>query len=152
MLIEPGAIKTEIWAKGRDEANEVEAQLDPAAVVQYQAHIDMVRRLIDHQDRVGIPAEKVARIPYALQPQVRGCVLPPPMSVRAPRLGLGRFDGAAAEIETDAERLSAVTVAVRKKATFVPRLSRLGHQRREPFARDCPLTGRAGQEDLEECN
>jgi len=62
VLVEPGSIKTEIWAKGHDQVNELEKQFDPAVVSQYRAHIDMAGRLIDHQDKIGIPAIKVARV------------------------------------------------------------------------------------------
>jgi NAD(P)-dependent dehydrogenase (short-subunit alcohol dehydrogenase family) len=60
-LIEPGSIKTEIWSKSRDQADELAARLAPEVLDQYQAHVAMVRSVVEAQDKIGIPAVKVAR-------------------------------------------------------------------------------------------
>jgi len=60
-LIEPGSIKTEIWAKGKDQADEMAEQLPPEAVARYSDHIAMVRSMVEAQDKAGIPPAKVAR-------------------------------------------------------------------------------------------
>jgi NAD(P)-dependent dehydrogenase (short-subunit alcohol dehydrogenase family) len=59
-VIEPGAIATPIWGKGRKTADRLEALLGPEAERLYGSELTRVRRLIDHQDKVGIPPAKVA--------------------------------------------------------------------------------------------
>lgn len=61
ILIEPGSIDTEIWAKGRRDAAEVEQPFPPEVVEQYRAHIDMARRMVDKQAKLATPPNKVAR-------------------------------------------------------------------------------------------
>jgi NAD(P)-dependent dehydrogenase (short-subunit alcohol dehydrogenase family) len=59
-VIEPGAIKTEIWEKGRETADQLERELPREAVDRYAPHIATIRRLIEMQDKQGIGPEKVA--------------------------------------------------------------------------------------------
>jgi NAD(P)-dependent dehydrogenase (short-subunit alcohol dehydrogenase family) len=59
-VIEPGAIATPIWAKGRETAERLEALLGPEGERLYGAGMTRVRGMIDHQERVGIPPAKVA--------------------------------------------------------------------------------------------
>lgn len=60
-VIEPGAIKTPIWQKGRREADELEQHLPPEARTYYASHIAAIRKDIDMQDRNGASPGKVAR-------------------------------------------------------------------------------------------
>jgi len=59
-VIEPGAVKTEIWEKGRQTADQLERQLPPEAVDRYAPHIAAIRKGIDMQDKGGVGPEKVA--------------------------------------------------------------------------------------------
>jgi NAD(P)-dependent dehydrogenase (short-subunit alcohol dehydrogenase family) len=61
-VIEPGAVKTEIWEKGRETAAQLERDLPSEAVARYAAHIAAVRKGIDMQDRGGVDAGKVAEV------------------------------------------------------------------------------------------
>jgi len=61
-LIEPGAIKTAIWDKGRALADELEASLGSDALEDYRPFVDAVRKGIEDQDRTGIPPLKVAEV------------------------------------------------------------------------------------------
>ncbi len=62
VLIEPGAIKTNIWDKGREQADDLEQRLGPEAMQRYGALYAAVRKLIDRQDRTGISPARVAKI------------------------------------------------------------------------------------------
>jgi NAD(P)-dependent dehydrogenase (short-subunit alcohol dehydrogenase family) len=59
-VVEPGAINTPIWGKGRTTADRLEEELDPEAERLYGTEIARIRDLIDHQEKVGIPPERVA--------------------------------------------------------------------------------------------
>jgi NAD(P)-dependent dehydrogenase (short-subunit alcohol dehydrogenase family) len=66
-LIEPGSIKTEIWDKGRARTDELADELPPQAVERYGHVIEQAKRLIDYQEKIGIPPIKVAEaIEHAL--------------------------------------------------------------------------------------
>jgi NAD(P)-dependent dehydrogenase (short-subunit alcohol dehydrogenase family) len=60
-VIEPGAIKTAIWDKGRREADDIERELPAEARTRYASHVAAIRKGIDMQDRNGASPEKVAR-------------------------------------------------------------------------------------------
>lgn len=60
-VVEPGAIKTPIWDKGRDTADELAEQLGPEAAAQYAEGIAFVRKGIDFQDKNSSPPELVAK-------------------------------------------------------------------------------------------
>lgn len=59
-VVEPGAIKTEIWAKANDTADELEARMPPEAHDLYEAHVKAIRKGIDMQTKNAVPAQKVA--------------------------------------------------------------------------------------------
>ena len=59
-VVEPGAIKTEIWAKGRESADHLEQELTPEAISRYAPHIAAIRKGIEMQDKHGIDADSVA--------------------------------------------------------------------------------------------
>jgi NAD(P)-dependent dehydrogenase (short-subunit alcohol dehydrogenase family) len=61
-VVDPGAVKTDIWDKGRRYADEMEQLLPAEATVLYGDAITGMRRSIDQQDRAGIPPEQVARV------------------------------------------------------------------------------------------
>ena len=60
IVVEPGATRTPIWEKGRQRISEADKLLPAAAFEVYGHHLTALRKAIDRQDRVGIPAEKVA--------------------------------------------------------------------------------------------
>ena len=60
-VIEPGAIKTSIWEKGRQDADDLERSLPAQARTRYARHIAAIRKDIDMQDRHGASPEKVAK-------------------------------------------------------------------------------------------
>lgn len=60
-VVEPGAIKTAIWDKGRETADRLDEELPAEARERYRAHIDAIREGIDMQDRQGIGPEAVAK-------------------------------------------------------------------------------------------
>jgi NAD(P)-dependent dehydrogenase (short-subunit alcohol dehydrogenase family) len=60
-VVEPGAIKTAIWDKGRQEADRLERDLPAEARTRYADHIAAIRKGIDMQDRQGVGPEKVAQ-------------------------------------------------------------------------------------------
>lgn len=60
ILIEPGAIKTPIWEKGRRRLADADTLLPPAALQIYGQQLEAMHKAIDHQDRVGIPPDRVA--------------------------------------------------------------------------------------------
>jgi NAD(P)-dependent dehydrogenase (short-subunit alcohol dehydrogenase family) len=62
ILIEPGAIKTNIWDKGRAQADDLEQSLGEEANQRYGTLYKALRKLVDRQDRSGIPPERVARV------------------------------------------------------------------------------------------
>jgi NAD(P)-dependent dehydrogenase (short-subunit alcohol dehydrogenase family) len=60
IVVEPGIIKTPIWAKGRSKAEELEASLGDDARRLYRGQMDNVRTSIEKNDKKGVPASKVA--------------------------------------------------------------------------------------------
>lgn len=61
-VVEPGAVRTPIWAKGRALADELESRLPADAHDLYDNAISDLRRAIDHQEQVGVPPDRVAAI------------------------------------------------------------------------------------------
>lgn len=59
-VVEPGAIKTPIWDKGRDTYAAIDDVLDAEAIEQYRDQIDLLGRGIEFQDDKAAPPEKVA--------------------------------------------------------------------------------------------
>ncbi|MGH2757992.1 MAG: SDR family oxidoreductase [Actinomycetota bacterium] len=62
VLIEPGAIKTDIWGKGRSQADELEAGLPAEAMERYAPLVASVRSIIDRQERTGVGPDRVATV------------------------------------------------------------------------------------------
>lgn len=62
VVVEPGAIRTPIWDKGRDLADRLDADLPPEAHERYARFIAMIRRALDHQEQAGIDPDRVARV------------------------------------------------------------------------------------------
>jgi NAD(P)-dependent dehydrogenase (short-subunit alcohol dehydrogenase family) len=60
-VVEPGAVKTPIWDKTRDEADRLEQDLPEEARDRYARHITAIRKALELQARRGIPPEEVAR-------------------------------------------------------------------------------------------
>lgn len=59
-VIEPGAIKTEIWSKATETADRLEEELPPEARSLYGSHMTTLRKVLAMQDRNAVPAQKVA--------------------------------------------------------------------------------------------
>jgi NAD(P)-dependent dehydrogenase (short-subunit alcohol dehydrogenase family) len=59
-VVEPGAIKTPIWDKARQEADRLERALPEEARTRYARHIAAIRMGIEMQDRQGASPDKVA--------------------------------------------------------------------------------------------
>lgn len=62
VVVEPGAVKTAIWEKGRALADELEAVMPADAASRYGDQIAAIRKGIETQDRTGIPADRVAAV------------------------------------------------------------------------------------------
>lgn len=62
VVVEPGAVKTAIWDKGRALADELEAAMPAEAGDRYADQIAAIRKGIETQDRSGIPADRVAAV------------------------------------------------------------------------------------------
>jgi NAD(P)-dependent dehydrogenase (short-subunit alcohol dehydrogenase family) len=62
IVVEPGAVATPIWDKGRAQADRLERELPAEARERYARFIDTVRRAIDQQEKAGVPPDKVARV------------------------------------------------------------------------------------------
>jgi NAD(P)-dependent dehydrogenase (short-subunit alcohol dehydrogenase family) len=79
-LIEPGEVKTAIWDKSDELADEFEAKLDDVGRTRYQWLIDMTRGFISEGRAKGVPPAKVAEaIEHALtadRPKARYLVGP----------------------------------------------------------------------------
>jgi NAD(P)-dependent dehydrogenase (short-subunit alcohol dehydrogenase family) len=61
-VIEPGAVKTAIWDKGRETADRLETDMPPEAAERYADHIAGIRAGIEQQDSNGVPPAKVAEV------------------------------------------------------------------------------------------
>lgn len=59
-LIEPGSVKTPIWAKGRARREEMHAQLGPNPRPHYREALDRVINATEGEERNGMPVEHVA--------------------------------------------------------------------------------------------
>jgi len=59
-VVEPGAIKTPIWDKARQQADRLERALPEEARTRYVRHIAAIRKAIEMQDRQGVSPDKVA--------------------------------------------------------------------------------------------
>ena len=74
-VVEPGAIRTPIWDKGRQQADRLERALPEEARTRYARHIAAVRKAIEMQDRQGANPDKVAaaveRALFSSRPKTR---------------------------------------------------------------------------------
>jgi len=61
-VVEPGAVATPIWDKGRSQAESLERDLPPEARERYARFISAVGRAIDHQEKSGVPPDRVAEV------------------------------------------------------------------------------------------
>jgi NAD(P)-dependent dehydrogenase (short-subunit alcohol dehydrogenase family) len=59
-IVEPGAVKTPIWARGVAQGNELVAAMEPAMHARYAADIAMMQRLSQAFEARAIPPERVA--------------------------------------------------------------------------------------------
>lgn len=59
-VVEPGPVKTPIWQKGREYAEELERRLGPEATAQYRDQIDAVRKGVDTNERIGVSPSKTS--------------------------------------------------------------------------------------------
>lgn len=62
IVVEPGAVATPIWDKGREQADRLEREFPAEAVQRYRRFIDTVRRAIDQQEKTGVAPDKVAAV------------------------------------------------------------------------------------------
>lgn len=60
-VVEPGAVKTPIWDKTRQEADRLERELPEEARDRYGRHIAAVRKALEMQARRGVAPEQVAK-------------------------------------------------------------------------------------------
>ncbi|MBI2168378.1 MAG: SDR family oxidoreductase [Actinobacteria bacterium] len=60
-VVEPGAIRTAIWDKGRETADRLDRELPAEAHERYAEHIAAIRKGIEMQDRNAIGPEAVAK-------------------------------------------------------------------------------------------
>jgi NAD(P)-dependent dehydrogenase (short-subunit alcohol dehydrogenase family) len=60
-VVEPGAVKTPIWDKGRETTDRLERDLPAEARERYADQIAMIRKGIEQQDANGVPPSKVAK-------------------------------------------------------------------------------------------
>ena len=59
-MVEPGAIKTPIWDKGRQEVDRLDREAPDEARTRYAGHNAAIRKAIEMQDRQGVSPDKVA--------------------------------------------------------------------------------------------
>jgi NAD(P)-dependent dehydrogenase (short-subunit alcohol dehydrogenase family) len=75
VLIQPGAVKTSIWDKGRAQAAAMRDNYPTAALDLYTDEIDKVVTNLDAQDEAGVPplrvAEKIEKALFARRPSPR---------------------------------------------------------------------------------
>jgi|HubBroStandDraft_1064217.scaffolds.fasta_scaffold10543_3 NAD(P)-dependent dehydrogenase (short-subunit alcohol dehydrogenase family) len=60
-LVEPGAVRTAIWDKGRQDADRLEQDLPAEATGRYAAHLAALRTALTAQEKQAAGPEKVAR-------------------------------------------------------------------------------------------
>jgi NAD(P)-dependent dehydrogenase (short-subunit alcohol dehydrogenase family) len=60
-LVEPSAVKTPIWSKGRDSRDALLALLPPQAMERYGAQIEAMFNQVEREERGAMPVETVAR-------------------------------------------------------------------------------------------
>lgn len=75
VLLEPGAVSTPIWDKGRSQVDELARSLPPEAIDRYRDLMEATESAIESQDRVGVDPDQVAatveRVLVARRPRAR---------------------------------------------------------------------------------
>ena len=61
-LIEPGAIATEIWSKGLDDAAKVRATMSERELERYRPAVEAMEGIVGKLEGMAIPAETVAKV------------------------------------------------------------------------------------------
>ena len=62
VLVEPGAVRSAIWGKGRTSFEERTASLPPAATALYGGAVEAMRRVTDRTERAAVAPDRVARV------------------------------------------------------------------------------------------
>jgi NAD(P)-dependent dehydrogenase (short-subunit alcohol dehydrogenase family) len=62
VVIEPGAVRTPIWDKGRSDADDIEANLPPEGLERYAPAIAGLRKAMEFQARTGVDPDVVASV------------------------------------------------------------------------------------------
>ena len=62
IVVQPGAVKTPIWEKGRAQVAEMRTMLPPAAFDRYDTLISAVTKGLEDADSSGVPADQVAGV------------------------------------------------------------------------------------------
>jgi NAD(P)-dependent dehydrogenase (short-subunit alcohol dehydrogenase family) len=62
VAIEPGAVATPIWEKGRRSAEELTARLPAAGLELYRGGVDALRKAVSDMERAGVPPREVAQV------------------------------------------------------------------------------------------
>jgi NAD(P)-dependent dehydrogenase (short-subunit alcohol dehydrogenase family) len=74
-LVEPGAVKTEIWSKGRETSERLKSEASPEMLERYGAQIQKVLDSIERNDRNGVApiavAKAVEHALFATHPRAR---------------------------------------------------------------------------------
>lgn len=60
-VVEPGAIRTQIWSKATETADRLESSLPEEALSLYGRHMSSLRKALEMQTRNAVPAQMVAR-------------------------------------------------------------------------------------------
>jgi NAD(P)-dependent dehydrogenase (short-subunit alcohol dehydrogenase family) len=60
-LVEPGSIKTDIWQKGQNDADEFQKNMPEDALLRYGGAFDALRTAAKKFEDAGIPADRVAK-------------------------------------------------------------------------------------------
>jgi NAD(P)-dependent dehydrogenase (short-subunit alcohol dehydrogenase family) len=61
VLIEPGAVATAIWSKGRATLDQRRSTLPAAATALYGGAVEAMRRVAERVERAALPPDRVAR-------------------------------------------------------------------------------------------
>jgi len=61
-LVEPGSVRTPIWSKGRSAKSTLEERLGKTGAVHYGDAVRALMRQTEVEERIGMPAERVARV------------------------------------------------------------------------------------------
>ena len=80
VLVEPGVVRSKIWDKGSETADELEASATPEMLERYRPHIDKMRSSIMANNSAGVdvtvPARVIGRALFAANPKPRYLVGP----------------------------------------------------------------------------